>query len=374
MAMQLVEFEQRADGSEAPVGRVTRTAARSDSGRWLDRHLLTIVAAVAAAPALRQPTIWFLGCATVSLALLSVDSVRGQATNKGTADVVVVPARVAGRLVLGAVNPVNWLKALAGAAVALTIGALAAALAAAARWLTAHGTDGILTAMRMGAWAHTPAWATTVGCFLLLRGVGSTRDRRATAVRSVFSPLPETVVAGAIFCVVVAGASLALAGPRVDVATFHGSDGLAFVPVGLRTTVDGLRDDVVADELDALTGCLDGRQKGLWTARYSAGNPLGDADVATLTADPARPPRQSSLAAAALAATNQLAPWVEVVEVNVGEQVMLVVDRRGLAHDEPLTDAALLRSHAVGAPEWLRVVAPSVDAHAVLTCSAQTPL
>jgi hypothetical protein len=101
---------------------------------------------------------------------------------------------------------------------------------------------------------------------------------------------------------------------------------------------------------------------------------VGDPDVATLIADPARPPGQSSLAAAALAATNQLAPWVEVVEVSVGDQVTLVVDRRGLGHDEPMTDSALLSSHAVGAPVWLSAIAPSVDTHAVLTCSARTPL
>jgi hypothetical protein len=335
--------------------------------------MVTVAAAAAAAPALVQPQAWFVACALAALALLGIAAARGQVANKGTADVVVVPARIAGRLALGVVNPVNWLKAAFGAVGALAAGALAAALTAAVQWMMARGTGGILAAIRMGAWTHAPAWGTTVGCFLLLRGVGRTRDRRAVAVRRAFARLPETVVAAVVFCVVLVGVSTAIVNPRLDALNVGGDDGLGFVPVGLRSNVDGLRDDVVGAELDALGTCLDDGQAGRWTTTYSAGNALGEPDVATLVAGSANPPTPGELAVAALAAHNQLAPWVEFVDIGVGDQMMLRVERRGFAHDAPVTDGAVLTSHTVGAPPWSPGAVPAVDSHAVLRCSARTP-
>ena len=96
----------------------------------------------------------------------------------------------------------------------------------------------------------------------------------------------------------------------------------------LRTLVDGARDNIVKTELEGATHCLSDDQSGLWTYHYTAGNSLDEPDVATLTADPARAPDQRALAAAALAAHNQLAPWVEAIKVTVGNQVVLMIDRR----------------------------------------------
>ena len=170
------------------------------------------------------------------------------------------------------------------------------------------------------------------------------------------------------------GAALAVAGPQLELGFVRADDGLGWLPPGLRTSVDAARDDVVHDELDALTSCLDGGQPGLWVAGYTDGNALADDDVATLVADPARPPDQAALAAAALAADNQLAPWVEGLELRVGDTPVLAVVRDGSGHDQPLTDAAALRERTVGAPEWLVAAAPLVDRDRVLTCSARTPL
>ena len=107
----------------APEG----VAARSDSGRWLDTHLLTILAVAAALLALRLPAAWLIVCATAAIVLVAAHSARGRAATKGSADVVVVPARATGRLLLGCVNPLNWLKVLLGACASLTVGALAGA-------------------------------------------------------------------------------------------------------------------------------------------------------------------------------------------------------------------------------------------------------
>ncbi len=63
-----------------------------------------------------------------------------------------------------------------------------------------------------------------------------------------------------------------------------------------------------------------------------------------------------------------------MIEVAVGDQVVLTIDRSGLPREEPLTDASVLRDHVAGAPEWLTTVAPAVDTETVLSCSARTPL
>ena len=48
-----------------------------------------------------------------------------------------------------------------------------------------------------------------------------------------------------VIVLVAATMALALVGPRADVGFVHGSDGLGWVPPGLRTLADGVRDDIV---------------------------------------------------------------------------------------------------------------------------------
>ena len=152
------------------------------------------------------------------------------------------------------------------------------------------------------------------------------------------------------------------------------SDGLGWVPPGLRTSVDGMRDDLVDAELEGVTRCLSGDLPGLWTYRSTAG---------THPATPTSRPSSPTLARAARAgdprrrgAGRPRSPraWVEAIEIFIGDQPVLMVDRSGLATDQPLLDADELRAHAMGAPEWLSAVAPSVDRDTVLRCSARTPL
>ena len=293
--------------------------ARSDSGRRLESYLLTILGIAGALPALRLPVAWFVVCAVTSIALSAAAVAPDRTATKGSADLVVVPTRAIGRLLHGCINPLNWLKALLCILASIVVGTLAAAVIAAARWIVVEGPDGILAAIRMGVWSRAPAYAAVFACYLLLSGVGRTHERRAVSLHRHTRVLPEVVLAGITFLLVAAAILLALAGPKVDVGFVRGSDGLGWVPPGLRTSVDGLRDDVVEAELDGITQCLSGDQAGLWTYRNTAGNPSGDADVATLTADPARAPGQPALVAAALVAHNHLAPWVEAIEITVGD-------------------------------------------------------
>ncbi len=226
----------------------------------------------------------------------------------------------------------------------------------------------------MGAWAHAPIYGAVFACYRLVGGAGRTHERRAIALRRRTRQLPEVALVATTVVLVAATLAVAVAGPRADVGFVRASDGLGWVPPGLRTLVDGARDNIVKTELEGATHCLSDDQSGLWTYHYTAGNSLDEPDVATLTADPARAPDQRALAAAALAAHNQLAPWVEAIKVTVGNQVVLMIDRRGLRSDEPLTNANELRTHTFGAPAWLSRFAPTIDSGVVLRCSARTPL
>ena len=372
-----IEVDERADEqfvSWAAAQEAARPSARSDSGRRLEAFLLTILAAVGALPAVRLPVAWLGVCAVTSIVLCAAAVAPTRAATKGSVDLVVVPVRALGRLLHGCINPFNWLKAVLCILASLAVGALAAAVIAAGRWIVVEGPGGILAAIRMGVWSHAPAYATVFACYLLLSGVGRTHERRAVTLYRRSSRLPEAVLAGITFVLVAAAIVFSLAGPTHDVGFVRDSDGLGWVPPGLRTSVDGLRDDLVDAELEGVTRRLSGDLPGLWTYRSTAGNPSGDADVATLVADPARAPEQATLAVAALVAHDHLAPWVEAIEISIGDQPVLMVDRSGLATDQPLLDADELRAHAMGAPEWLSTVAPSVDRDTVLRCCGAHPV
>src|SRR5262249_53946654 len=145
------------------------------------------------------------------------------------------------------------------------------------------------------------------------------------------------------------------------------------VPPGLRDLADQGRDEAVTEELGSVTACLDAGQANLWTATYTEANPLDQPDVARLVADASIAQDQRVLATAALVAQDHPAPWVETIVISNGDQVLLTIDRSGIPTDTPLVDAAVLRGHAAGAPEWLATVAPTVDKAFVLDCSARTP-
>ena len=244
---------------------------RSDSGRWLDTHLVTVVAAAGALPALRVPGVWLLLCAAVAAVLVGVSSVRGRAATTGTADLVVLPGRVAGRLALGCLNPINWLKVLLGALASLAVGAVAGALIAAARWLAVEGPDGILAAARLGAWAHAPRYGAAFACYLLLSGVGRTHDQRVAALYRRTRRLREVALVALTAVVVGAFAMVTLAGPASDVGFARADDGLGWVPPGLRTVTDGLRDDMVKAELDGVTRLSERRRRGALDRRVHRG-------------------------------------------------------------------------------------------------------
>jgi hypothetical protein len=214
---------------------------------------------------------------------------------------------------------------------------------------------------------------------MLLTSVGDGRYQRSAAARRWATDISDgALVAFTLACV---GFAVVMIGfvphPADDWAAR--ADGLGWLPAAARPRVDEVRDDIVTAELDTVASCLSSRSDTGWHTSYTAGNALDEPDIARLQAAapddevPAGVP--SDLATAIVATHNQLAPWVEAIEVGWGDDstagAVVRIDRAGLPRNPPLTDASLLPAAAVGGGEWLE--GATVDDAVALRCSASSP-
>jgi hypothetical protein len=138
----------------------------------------------------------------------------------------------------------------------------------------------------------------------------------------------------------------------------------------LRPAVDGVRYDVVAAELRALRSCLTDHQEIEWSVDYTADNRIDAPDVARLSAGRGNEAGPAALVTAALAADNQLAPWVEVVEIAVGDTVVLELDRQALGHHGVRIDPGTLGPGIVAGGGVAAAGGAGVDRRVALVCSA----
>jgi hypothetical protein len=235
------------------------------------------------------------------------------------------------------------------------------------RWLATGGRAGVVAAARSGAWAHGLRVAAVVVCALLVSGVGAARTRRAAAVRRATGRRGAGATVALATAAVAIVAGTAVVAPRLDAGWPAGGDGLAWAPAALRDDLDRVRDDLVTTELDLAASCLATRQDIPWRVDYTGGNPPGAADVARLAA-PARPADPGAVATAAVAAHNQLAPWVERLEVAAGGTVVVAVDRTALATSPPAAAPAELAPAARDGRAALE--AGGFDRALALRCSA----
>jgi len=333
-----------------------------------ERRLSDVLALAGASGALIAPWPWLL--AVTGLCVI-VGAVRSVATRGGsvTLGIVALPG-LAARRVARLLRP----RSLARLPV-ITVKTILAALVlpaavAAAVWVVERGADGALAAARLAAWQSGLRVLAALLCLMMLAGVGETRTRRAARLRRATASWPDTAV------VALAAGALALAlavvavGPRVSGGILTGDDGLAWLPTPLRPVADGVRDDVVAAELRTLRSCLSQHQGWDWSAGYTADNPADQPDVASLSLGGGDSPGPAALVTAALAADNQLAPWVEVVEIAAGDSVVLALDRRELDHHGVRVDPATLGPGIVSGGDVLLSGGAAVDRRVALACSA----
>jgi hypothetical protein len=351
-----------------PAPDATGELRRRGLAGTAERRLSDVLALAGASAALIAPWAWLLAVTGVCIvvgAARSVAARRGPAT-LGIAALPGLAARRAARLLRPrslARLPVIAVKTILAALV------LPAAVAAAV-WVVERGADGAVAAARLAAWQSGPRVLAAVLCLMMLAGVGETRARRATRLRRATASWPDAGVVGLAAGALALALAAVAAGPRVSGGVLTGHDGLAWVPAPLRPAADGVRDDVVTAELRALRSCLSQHQGLDWSLSYTADSPVDDPDIASLSVGGGDSPRPSALVTAALAADNQLAPWVEVVEIAVGDSVVLALDRRELDHHGVRVDPATLGPGIVAGGDVLLSGGPAVDRRVALACSA----
>jgi hypothetical protein len=333
-----------------------------------ESHLSDVLALAAATFALVAPWVWLMAVAGFCLAAGAIRSVMAD-DRPGGVGIVALPAR-AGRRVGRLLRPrsLAWLPVLTARTILAAI--LLPAAVAGAVWLAEQGSDGVFAAMRLSAWQSGFRVVAAVLCLMMLAGVGEGRVRRAELVRRAAARWSNGAVGSLVAGAIVVAVIVVVAGPRLSGGPLTGADGLGWAPARLRPAADDVRDEIVAAELRALASCLTEKQALVWSVAYSADNLLDAADVARLSVGPAAQPEPAALVTAMVAADNQLAPWVELVELAIGDTVILAVDRQALSHDSVRIDAATLAPGIVVGSDLAAAGVPGYDRPLALACSA----
>ena len=342
---------------------VAELPVRAGWARLVERWLLEVMALAVAAVAFVAPMIWLLLVAAATLAAAVVAFVASGHP------LVTLPAH-AGRRALSLLRPrsVVWVPVFAARTVLAAL-VLPAAVAAAG-WYIAHGSQGAVAAARAGAWSYGFRVAAVLLCLMLLTSVGDGRQQRAATARRWAAPATDgTLTILAATCLLVV--ALAVVGaPHPADSIAARADGLGWVPPGVRATVDRVRDDIVTTELDSLASCLSQRGGTTWKPFYTIENPVGEPDVARLVAgrEPSYAP-PGDLVTVLLAAHNQLAPWVEIIEIEwPGGDDVVRTERALLPRHEPLVDVDLLAPATTSGAQWVSV--GTAEEQVVLRCSA----
>ncbi|HEX6569353.1 MAG TPA: hypothetical protein VF015_09310 [Acidimicrobiales bacterium] len=332
--------------------------------RDLDRFLLDLVALAVATGAFVAPWAWTLAVAAGTIAGATLRSVAEHGPQPGAL------------VRRGARRALSWLVprvAIRFPVVVVRTVVLAMALpavTAAVWWILDQGADGTFVAARAGVWAHGLRTAAALVCYMLVAGVGEAHQRRADLVGRATAPLTGGTVAGLAAATVVVGALVLAVAPRTDAGWAARQDGLGWVPARLRDNVDRVRDDLVVAELHATVGCLSDHQGTAWQVTYTAGNSLEAPDVARLSVADGVAAAPGPLATAVAAVHNQLAPWVEHIEVVAAGSTVVWVDRGPVPSGRPLVEPTALVTAASAGGDLLAAGAPDFDRPVALACSA----
>jgi hypothetical protein len=356
-----------ATGSVGGTAATTPGPGFDPPARRVDRHLLDLWAAAAASIAFVSPATWLAVVAAVAATAAVVRSMADHGPG---------PAGVVRRALHRARRSVRP-RTLAAVVVIVVHGALTAVLVPAALamawWGVCHGSVGVLAAGRTGVLAQAPRAAVALACYALIAGLGPVRERRIAHVRRLTGQVSGSTVAAMAVGSVLFAVGVTTVVPRADAGPLAGDDGLGWAPPSVRGRLDLLRDVVVEAELHAAAGCLNGPHGVRWDASYTRRNPLGDEDVARLTFG-AGLPAAGDLTTAAAALHNQLAPWVETIELAAPSRPLVVVDRTGLPSSSPLTDPAALAEAATKGRALVEDGMDDFDRSRALDCSVSPVL
>jgi len=317
-----------------PADPAVRPAERAAAVSALDGVLLDLAAMAVAVGAFVAPWAWIITVAAAAVAGVAAAAfARGRPSPRTL-------ARRTGQRVAAWLRPRSlvWLPVLMARVLLVSIALPFAA--GAGRWLAEHGSEGAVAAGRAAAWHHGFRVAAAGICFLLVAGSGAAHDRRVRTLRRWLQPLGALGVTSLVVMAVVLVVWTPLLAPRLGGGRLAGADGLAWAPPSLRDDVDRVRDAVVRAELSAATVCLSERQDVRWDSTYTSGNSAEERDVATLRTEQADP-AAGEVATAIVAVHNQLAPWVEDIEVVAGDASVARIERRRLPTSAPVDHVPL---------------------------------
>jgi hypothetical protein len=359
------------DVPEAPAPTTTPPPPGGTAGdpdavatpRTVDQYLLDLLAVAVATGAFVTPWAWVFVVAvgaTVGVTLRSI-------TDHGTGPAALFTRAARRALGWARLRSLVLMPVIVGRT--LVLAAVLPGAAFAAWWAVDQGTPGTFVAARAAVWGYAPRTGAAILCYMLVAGLGRARHRRAALVGRATGVLgPRLVVALAALTVVTAALVLTLV-PRSGGGRLAAHDGLGWAPPGVRSGIDRLRDDVVTRELQATADCLSDRQGLRWTVDYTGGNPLDDDDIARLATND-RIPAPSEQATAVAAVHNQLAPWVEGIELAAGDSVIVRLDRGLLPSGRPMVEPAPLVEAAVNGAEVLAGGAGGFEREEALRCAS----
>ena len=342
-------------------------AAFEPPERGGDGYLLDVAAFGVASVAFVWPWAW----PAIVVVALAVATTLSSVAAHGPSPAAL--SRRAARHLLSWLRPRSLVVGVAVGARAALLAVVVPALVCAGWWIITEGIDGAFVAARIGVWTHGWRVAAAAVCFVLVVGGGDTRARRVVRLRRVTGQLGTTAVMVLAAVVVLAAVAVVTAAPRAGGGWAAADDGLGWVPSRLQDNVDRLRDDLVSAEVHAASGCLSDHQDVSWRATYTSGNPLLDDDVVHLAATSsaeASAPSPGHLATAAAAIHNQVAPWVESIEIEVDGDTVVAVDRTALPGGRPLVEPEPLVVAAVAGDEQLSDGVDGFDRAVALSCSA----
>lgn len=358
---------QTPDPAPDPAAAAVDAAAFEPPERRGDGYLLDVAAFGVASVAFVWPWAW---PATVAVAL-AVGTTMSSVAASGSS--LAALFRRAARHVLSWLRPRSLLVGAAVGARAALLAVVVPALVCAGWWIIMEGIDGAFVAARIGVWTHGWRVAAAAVCFVLVVGGGDTRARRVVHLRRVTGQLSTTALLVLAGGVVLAGVAIIAAAPRAAGGWAAADDGLGWAPSRLQDNIDRLRDDLVSAEVHAASGCLSDHQNLTWRATYTTGNPLIDDDVVRLSADGSEVPAAPSpghVATAAAALHNQVAPWVESIEIAVDGDTVVALDRTALPGGRPLVDPERLVEAADAGDAHLTDGIDGFDRAVALSCSA----
>lgn len=358
------------------VGQIRGAAApptaqnkRTDSGSWVEDHFLDLVALAAALIAFALGPIWLVLILAIAAAVAGIRLARADGRITG-ADVIAVPMQALGSLVR-LLGPGRLIRGVLWLALAVVIAVALPAALAGVPWVLSRGSEGLPAAARLGVLAHYGEALCALGCFAVVRGLGPGVATRRAAATSFTKRMTEGGVTLLVGILLVVGAFAALSGRRTGDFP-AGATRLSFVPTPFRSSVDKGRDAVVQHEIDELSTCLSRQISTSWEAIHSDKNPLADEDVALLILPTDEQLSAGQLQMALMAAQNQLAEWVDVIDIGTGGGAPPVarLDRSLLRHDVVITDPTVLLSAVVTGREQLGQPDQSIVGRA-LDCSAK---